>query len=79
MLASRASVVSLNVPVVTPRLIGSPVNSDSSALPNNAGPTDHHDITNLVGEYRQRQLNLFRERQPELEPDEQVTAHLPTH
>ncbi|WP_166785677.1 MULTISPECIES: hypothetical protein [Cryobacterium] len=54
------------------------MNSDSSALPNNAGHTDHHDITNLVGEYRQRQLSLFRERQPELELDEQVTAHLPT-
>ena len=53
--------------------------SDSASLPNNAGQTDHHDISNLVGEYRQRQLNLFRERQPELEPDEQISAHLPAH
>jgi hypothetical protein len=56
-----------------------PLTSDSASLPNNPGHTDHHDITNLVGEYRQRQLNLFRERQPELEPDEQISAHLPTH
>ncbi|MCY7290011.1 MAG: hypothetical protein LH624_17640 [Cryobacterium sp.] len=52
---------------------------DSSALPNNVGHAKHHDITDLVGEYRQRQLNLFRERQPELEPDDQVSAHLPAH
>ncbi|HSP52607.1 MAG TPA: hypothetical protein VLO00_06910 [Cryobacterium sp.] len=53
--------------------------SESASLPNNPGHTDHHDATNLLGDYRRRQLNLFRERQPELEPDEQITAHLPTH
>ncbi|WP_166786887.1 MULTISPECIES: hypothetical protein [Cryobacterium] len=53
--------------------------SDTASPVHNPGHADHHDITDLVGEYRQRQLNLFRERQPELEPHEQVTAHLPTH
>jgi hypothetical protein len=49
--------------------------SDSSLPASDSGHADHHDTSNLVNEFRQRQLNLFRERQSDLEPDETISGH----
>jgi hypothetical protein len=44
--------------------------SETSPLENDSVHADHHDSSELIVEFRQRQLSLFRERQIDLASDD---------
>ncbi|WP_166804407.1 hypothetical protein [Cryobacterium algoritolerans] len=51
------------------------MNTESSPLASDSVHADHHDASDLIDEFRRRQLNLFRERQNDLDADESTSAH----
>jgi len=48
--------------------------SETSPLASDSVHADHHDSSELIDEFRQRQLNLFRERQFDLEADDAMSG-----
>lgn len=48
--------------------------SDSAHLASDSVRADHYDTSDLIEDFRQRQLNLFRERQTDLDPDDSKPA-----
>ncbi len=49
--------------------------SETSPLASDSVHAEHHDSGELIVDARQRQLNLFRERQVDLASDEALSAH----